>query len=129
VPEQIGGENGEALGERRHDHVPLRRRAGDPVDQQDDRPVARRAVAQAVAMKNDLALARRERNPPRLALSAGGAGTAAAGATARIGAAIASDQPQSQPVAPFMQRTLDDRSLRCARSASRIQRPRKPRPG
>jgi hypothetical protein len=64
VPEQIGGENGEALGEQRHDRIPLRRRSADPVDQQDDRPVACRAVAQAVAMKNDLALARLNRTPP-----------------------------------------------------------------
>jgi hypothetical protein len=104
------------------------RRSGDPVDQQDGRPVARRAVAQAAAMKNDLALARLKRKPPRRAVSARRA--SAHGGRCRRSASAPPSPAISPKVSPSPHHAADtdDRSLRCAKSTSRIQRPLRPNP-
>ena len=54
VAEQIGSDDGEALGQIREHVRPCGRRRRDPVDQHDHRTAARRAIEDAVPMKDDL---------------------------------------------------------------------------
>jgi hypothetical protein len=54
VAEQIGSDDGEALGQIREHVGPGGRRRRDPVDQHDHRAAARRAIEDAVPMQDDL---------------------------------------------------------------------------
>ena len=55
VPEQVGGDDGEALGQVREHVGPCGRRRRDPVDQHERRPAAGRPEEDAVAVEGDLA--------------------------------------------------------------------------
>ena len=54
VPDQVGGHDGEALGERGHDESPRRRASGHAMDEHDHRAGPRAAVADAMAVDFDV---------------------------------------------------------------------------
>jgi hypothetical protein len=53
LSEQIGGQDGESLGQRRHDALPGLRAAGDAVHEQQHRPFAGHSVGDPVAVDGD----------------------------------------------------------------------------